>query len=339
MTKLILQNSRVMNLILTALIGEDAIDHYISSPCEWIDGRHADVLYTPVTSPTDAFPPVIIEIQNVVDKPFIRRLIKYCGHIFDKYQVEPIALTICINTARREITKKLTETDKAPFIKRLPSDEWAQAHYFINETTIASSLQTPLLPMVALAYVLTKQQVSLLSLEHRNDPTVQILYSIMKETLDHEVHNEETTVNVLLNVCNNNRDQFKRILEALEKDGDVKRARLYADDGLLYAQTCIRKYSQTSSSTMPEPLALPQEVVEGSSSSSSSHQNPLREIEPEKRMTDMEWAKKFIEEYKAENKRMNWQICFAKGQEAGFFKNYTNAQSLKNTYNGLKPKQ
>jgi hypothetical protein len=51
---------------------------------------------------------------------WINRLIKYCGHIFDKYQVEPIALTICINTARRE---KLTETDKAPFIKRLPSDE------------------------------------------------------------------------------------------------------------------------------------------------------------------------------------------------------------------------
>ncbi|KAI7903239.1 uncharacterized protein BX663DRAFT_507950 [Cokeromyces recurvatus] len=68
-------------------------------------------------------PPVIIEIQNVVDKQFIRRLIKYCGHIIDKYQVEPIALTICINSTRREITKKLTETDKAPFMKRLPSDE------------------------------------------------------------------------------------------------------------------------------------------------------------------------------------------------------------------------
>jgi hypothetical protein len=129
----------------------------------------------------------------------------------------------------------------------------------------------------------------------------------MKETLDHEVHNEETTVNVLLNVYNNNRGQFKRILEALGKDGNVKRARLHAENGLLDAQTCIRNYSQTSSSTMPEPLALPQEVVKGSSSSSSSHQNPpLREIEPEKKiMTDMEWAKKFIEEYKAENKRMN----------------------------------
>ncbi|KAL0092587.1 hypothetical protein J3Q64DRAFT_1222678 [Phycomyces blakesleeanus] len=126
MTKSILQSSRVMNLILTTLIGEDAIDHYISSLCEWIDGRHADVLYTPVTSSTDDFPSVIIEIQNVMDKPSVRRLIKYCGYIFDKYQVEPIALTICLNTARREITKKtkkLTETDKVPFIKRLPSDE------------------------------------------------------------------------------------------------------------------------------------------------------------------------------------------------------------------------
>ncbi|CAO3703373.1 unnamed protein product [Rhizopus stolonifer] len=186
---------------------------------------------------------------------------------------------------------------------------------------------------------MTNQQVSLLGLEHRNDPTVQMLYSVIKETLDHEVHNEETTINVLKNICNNNRDQFKRILEALDEDDGVKRARLYAEDGLLYAQTYIRKYShQASSSTMPEPLDLPQEVVEGSSSN-SSYQNPLREIEPEKRMTDMEWAKKFIEEYKAENKRMNWQICFAKGQEAGFFKKYVNAQSLKNTYNGLKSKQ
>ncbi|KAI9021743.1 hypothetical protein CLU79DRAFT_861210 [Phycomyces nitens] len=151
-----------MNLILTTLIGEDALDHYVSSPCEWIDGYHSDVLYTPVTSPTGALPPVIVEIQDTVDKPCIRRLIKYCGHIFDNYQVDPIALTICINTVRREIFKKLTETDKAPFMKRLPSDEWGQAHYFINETTIESSLQAPLLPMVVSPYVMVKQRVSLL---------------------------------------------------------------------------------------------------------------------------------------------------------------------------------
>ncbi|KAL0092588.1 hypothetical protein J3Q64DRAFT_1614037, partial [Phycomyces blakesleeanus] len=69
-----------------------------------------------------------------------------------------------------------------------------------------------------------------------------------KEPLTMKSTTKKTTVDVLLSVCNNNRDQFKRILDALEKDGDVKRARLYADNGLLY--------SQPSSSTMPEPLAL-----------------------------------------------------------------------------------
>lgn len=118
--------------------------------------------------------------------------------------------------------------------------------------------------MVALAYVLTQQQVSLLGSEHRNDPTVQMLYSIIKKTLDHEIHYEETALDVLLNICNKNRDQYKRIVDALEKDGDVKRARLYAEDGLLYAQKCIEKYTQTSSSTLLEPLALPQVVAEGS---------------------------------------------------------------------------
>lgn len=105
----------------------------------------------------------------------------------------------------------------------------------------------------------------------------------------------------------------------MEKDDGVKRARLYAEDGLLYAQTCIRKYShQVSSPIMPEPLDLPQEVVKGSSSN-SSHENPLGEIEPEKRMTDMEWTKKFIEEYKVENKRTNWQIVSPKDKRMFFF--------------------
>lgn len=69
-----------MNLIFEALVGEDAIVHYFCSLYEWIDGRHTDVLYTP----KEDLLPAIIKIQNVIDKPFIRRLIKYCKHIFGK---------------------------------------------------------------------------------------------------------------------------------------------------------------------------------------------------------------------------------------------------------------
>ncbi|KAI7902933.1 uncharacterized protein BX663DRAFT_508910 [Cokeromyces recurvatus] len=340
MSKLILQDKRVMNLVLESLIGKDAIDCYVSSPCEWIDGRHADILYTPILPASEALPPVIIEIQNVVDKPFIRRLIKYCSHVIDTYQVEPVALTICVNSVRKEVKNKLQETNKATYMKKLASDDWAQAHYFISEETIRSSLEAPLSPMVALSYVMIKQQVSIIGLEHRNDPTVQMLYSIAKEVLDHQIHKEEKIIDVLLNVCHNNRDQYKRIIEALEEDCSAKRARLYADDGLLYAEACIRKYNHRGScSTMSEPLDLPEGVTKEGSSSSSSSQNPLRVIEPDRKMTDLEWAGEFIKQCKDDKIRMNWQVCFAKGREAGFFETYANAQSLKSTYNGQKLKK
>ena len=92
-----------------------------------------------------------------------------------------------------------------------------------------------------------------------------------------------------------------------EDNSDTKRAHLYANDGLLYVETCLKKYScQGFTSTMPEPLPLPEAVVEAnnSSSSSSSHQTPLRAIETEKGITDMEWVAKFIDNYKAEENEL-----------------------------------
>jgi hypothetical protein len=102
-------------------------------------------------------------------------------------------------------------------------------------------------------------------------------------------------------------------------------------DGLLYVETCLKKYSCSGfTSTMPEPLPLPEAVVEANnSSSSSSHQTPLRAIETEKGITDMKWFAEFIDNYKAEKKKMNWQVCFDIGRKAGFFSTYAKPQNYK----------
>jgi hypothetical protein len=127
-----LQDERVMNIIITAFIGkqqlskwfslanwkkkdEDAENVYVCTPCEWIDGRQADALYTPTVSPKDTLPSVVVKVQHMVNSPFIRRLIKYCGHITDKYRVEPVALTIGISRVRNEVTNMLSDTAKASF--------------------------------------------------------------------------------------------------------------------------------------------------------------------------------------------------------------------------------
>ena len=145
---------------------------------------------------------------------------KYYGHVIDKYHVEPIALTICVYEVRKSVSDLLLETPKARYLKKLSSDCWTQGHFFISKETISDFLNTPLSGMVALGYVLTKQEVSLLSLEYRDDPTVHMLYDVSRVALEHEIRDEERTVEVLLNVCENNQDQYKRIIEAIEEDGN-----------------------------------------------------------------------------------------------------------------------
>ncbi|RCH86592.1 hypothetical protein CU097_010018 [Rhizopus azygosporus] len=132
----------------------------------------------------------------------------------------------------------------------------------MSKEAISDFLNTPPSEMVTLGYVLTKQKASLLSLEYRDAPTMQMLYDISRVALEHEIQDEERTVEALLSVCENNQNQFKRIIEAVEEDGsDPKRARKYTNDGLTYNETCIRKYTkQLSNSSMPELLVLPPTV-------------------------------------------------------------------------------
>ncbi|CAO3613507.1 unnamed protein product [Cunninghamella echinulata] len=113
-------------------------------------------------------------------------------------------------------------------------------------------------------------------------------------TLNHKVHNEEATIDVLMDICNRNFGQYKRILEALTE-----------------CETNTMRINTSGSISI----------------------NPLRTIDSEtKRKTDMKWASDFIKEHKIAKIRMSWQINFVKGREAGYFKTYINAQNLKNTY-------
>ncbi|CDH57214.1 predicted protein [Lichtheimia corymbifera JMRC:FSU:9682] len=74
-------------------------------------------------------PPVVVEIQHTVNASYMRRLVNYCGHVFDEYYVEPIAITIEINTTSNEISNKVTAAPKVQYFTKLPSDYWAQHHY------------------------------------------------------------------------------------------------------------------------------------------------------------------------------------------------------------------
>ncbi|ORX59655.1 hypothetical protein DM01DRAFT_1333120 [Hesseltinella vesiculosa] len=135
-----LKDDRVMNIVLSALVGEHAINNYVAKDCEWLDGKRGDVLFIPVPPISVSFPPVVVEIQNVVDMPFMHRLDKYCQHVFDKYHFAPIAFTICINTTRVEISKRFSDCSSMRFLKKLPCDFWAKECLVMTPSTLKDYL-------------------------------------------------------------------------------------------------------------------------------------------------------------------------------------------------------
>ncbi|KAI7895897.1 uncharacterized protein EV154DRAFT_494109, partial [Mucor mucedo] len=99
MSKAMLANKEVMNLILTSIIDKHDKGLYMPRTCEWIDGKRADMIYGPMTPLSNLLPPVIVEVQNVVDELYMHRLQKYCNHVYETFDnIKPIALTICVKS-------------------------------------------------------------------------------------------------------------------------------------------------------------------------------------------------------------------------------------------------
>ncbi|KAG2223016.1 hypothetical protein INT45_012315 [Circinella minor] len=100
-----------MNIILKTIVENG----------ECLDGKRLDAFFILTTKISDLIPPVLIEVQNVVDKAFVRRLNKkYCNHAYDKYNMESIASTISIKNTRVELYDRFIDSsNKAPFLKKI----------------------------------------------------------------------------------------------------------------------------------------------------------------------------------------------------------------------------
>ncbi|KAI9354665.1 hypothetical protein BD770DRAFT_412049 [Pilaira anomala] len=165
MSKAMLANKEVMNLILTTIIGNHAMGLYMPRTCEWIDGNRADIIYSPIMPPSNLLPPIIIEV-----------LTKYYNHVYETFDnIKPIALTICVKSIREVFTKDYYDTEKGEFFKELPCQYWAHQHLILTPLTIVNHLHKPLHPMVALGYVFTEHQCSLIGLEYRDDPHSKVI--------------------------------------------------------------------------------------------------------------------------------------------------------------------
>jgi hypothetical protein len=190
----------------------------------------------------------------------------------------------------------------------------------------------PLPPLAAIAHLFSSKKLSLLASEYRDDPTLQTIYAIAKKQTVTKVAAEQSTSEVLLEVCNQTNFQFKKILNTLEPMPDTlfkKRLRAYADVGALYTQTCKYKYAKINEEfveSMPPPPKL-SDLAKSMMNESSSFTNIFRE-EISLPKTDMEYIKQF----KQDESRMDWKTCYEVGKSEGFFSSYFSSLSLKTAF-------
>ena len=135
-----------------------------------------------------------------------------------------------------------------------------------------------------------EQKCWLLNLKYKDDPTVIQLYTIAKNSLEYQIQNRTSAVDVLIDSNMTLDKQFKRIIEECDQDkesrDDIKRIKTLASRSL-YTETCLNKHlhqdpSDLDSLPTPEPLPLSSQPT----------------VPPESRLDHMKFAAAFKEEYR-----------------------------------------
>lgn len=206
-------------------VGERAKDKYMAVPTEYANLMKSDVLYAPISHRDRDLPPILVEIQNRVNM----RGNESCLQILKEYPVTPIVVVVCINSTTEDIINmEVKRNEEFPFAMQLPCTGWAKSFNLLNGGSIHAYLDTqPLHPLVAVAHFLIEQKLSLISMQNRQDLTVQKLFSLAKDIFGNEIDEYENLLVVLEEVCNQTKSQFskasKRLLEDIEDPESRKR--------------------------------------------------------------------------------------------------------------------
>ncbi|KAI8378879.1 hypothetical protein EDC96DRAFT_561634 [Choanephora cucurbitarum] len=367
MSKLILRHSAIRSLIVEAVLGPDVCTQYANRSTEWPSGQCSDVLFAPIEV-TASLPPILVEVQNTIDLKFIQRVIGYClvikkehGHLpvvvaFGIHPTNPNVATVIPQFRERKIRNDfdlgnglegtegtvsreprlfpksgndctdLTPSSTLPYAREYPCKPWAKYVYILDQSSISNHLhEQPLKPLVAVEYFLHSQKRSLMSMENkeRTDETIVLLYTIAKPIFEDNVKSEERTIDVLLNVCEQMQKQFFKIKDALalgNGDETKKRVKEYAEDGRLYLEVCKAKYRR---------ISLPEQAKKDGPSAAEYVEDLLPSSnQPNGQSPDFE----FVENFRKNEKRMNWSSCFNAGRTKGLFGSYKDPNSLKARY-------
>lgn len=224
---------------------------------KYIDNRKSDVVYLPhVCKITEPSPPITVEIQQVVDWAFIRRLNRYCLNICDMHKVMPKVIVFAIKgfSSKAFLRDFTLENGYYTF----SSTMWAQTVRIYTIDSIAELVDENenLKPMAALVYFLCSQEKSIISLDLCDDEEMKKLYSLANEIFTEHITIEESASDLALDVTEKTGSQFSKILSCAEScnqssNKSLEKIIAYAKNGMEYTR---KKRKEKSLSKIPNLL-------------------------------------------------------------------------------------
>ncbi|KAI8087924.1 uncharacterized protein B0P05DRAFT_505439, partial [Gilbertella persicaria] len=238
---------------------------------------------------------------------FYQRLIDYSRSVYRQHKASklPIVVAIVINSTTRDLLEVETPGSPIPFAKQLSSIGWASSCLLFNAETIAPYLnEAPLSPLLALVHCLIKQEASLMDLEQCNDPTLVCLYTKMKNILGDHIHDNESSIQVLKNVCAQSKLECYKAKAALEDQDQPVGVRI-----------------ETAVKTLNNVIAYVNEIVQ------KRHlEDPLSDFE-------------FAEQQMDKNGHIPWKTQFQQWKILGRFEQYKSYKSAQSAYHRATKKQ
>lgn len=164
----------IKNIIIIAIINNGITGDAYSVGAN--DGRQANMIYFSLKEFASDLAPVIVEIQNKVNHAFVARTIRYCLNIFDDVKALPALTVISMDgfSSKKEFRGlAFDKLDGHPFYT-YPCRSWAKQAQAYSAGSITKHIDaSPIDPMIALAYILIRQDKNIVMLDEYDDPMIQ----------------------------------------------------------------------------------------------------------------------------------------------------------------------
>lgn len=297
---------------------------YTFADTEWRDGR-SDVLYTPRLGIQKSLPPILIEIQKIVNESFMQRLVHYGHNIFQIYHSYPIVLIFCIDRVTpSSLMMKFEEHENNKWLFAIKcSDFWAKYVYLVSRYTLINiDNDAGLTPLQALSTFFIQQSPTIYGHSHTEDATVQKLYIIAKKISEEHSEIESNYIDTVNVICSNNEKILDKVRKALNGIPNILKAKNLIHRGKEYNNSIKRKYSSASDSdssfeSLPKLRLTSTSISEQSTSKDDEYQ--------------------FIINFKEKKiGKMNWEFCLKEAQKKDLCTRFSSGASLRAFFNNYK---